>query len=315
MLLHLDHTPKKPGFSIHHRQGIFLAGSCFSTHIGSLLADHRFTVCCNPGGILFNPLSMSDGLQTILSQEPPDESYTLQRDGVFYSFRHHSSVHAASGEELAAAVAESAKKSFAFLKSCNYLILTFGTAFYYHHKAFNSAVANCHKQPGSLFEKRLLGVAEIVRHYQQLLDNLKQLNPALKIIFTVSPVKYLKDGLEENTLSKSTLILAIHELIRNHPQCSYFPAYELVSEDLRDYRFYKEDMAHPNEQAIQYVWEKFSACYFEPKTRQLNKAIHALRLAIHHRPMQEKSSGNSDLEAFIEKQKSEILKLDPDILL
>lgn len=313
MRLHLDHTPQQPGFNITHNQGIFLIGSCFSTNIGALLNDHRFKVFSNPGGILFNPLSISEGLQAILKQEKADEKLMLEREGVFYHFRCHSSVHAASKNELSALISETTTKSLEFLKSCNYLILTFGTAFYYHHIALNTVVANCHKQPGKLFEKKLAGVEQILGQYHILLNQLKEVNPQLKIIFTVSPVKHLKDGLVENNISKSTLILAIHELIRSHHQCSYFPAFELVNDDLRDYRFYKEDMAHPNEQAIQYVWEKFSDCYFGPATQQLNQKIKQLNQALSHRPLSSNQEEQVKFQAFISKLKEEIVQQFPAI--
>ena len=174
-------------------------------------------------------------------------------------------------------------------------------------------VANCHKQPQQIFEKNILAVNEIVSAYSGLIKKLQSFNQKLKIIFTVSPVKYLKDGVIENNLSKSVLTIAIHELIKQHKSCYYFPAYELVNDDLRDYRFYKEDLAHPNDLAINYVWEKFSDTCFNQKTILLNKEINKLNLALNHKEMNTGSLEQKKLQDFISKQKEEIKKADPTI--
>jgi len=314
MQFHLNHIPEKPGFTIDHTHSVFLMGSCFSSNIGSLLSDHKFKITVNPNGILFNPSSIFTSLQTILKQHHPEEKSILQRGENFYSYFHHSSVNAGSKEKLVEEIVDTNKKNLEFIKKCDYLIITFGTAFHYHHKGLNTTVANCHKRPGNLFEKKLLSVSQITEQCQSLLNDLKVLNTKLKVIFTVSPVKYLKDGVVENTLSKSTLILAIHDIIRANQNCFYFPAYELVNDDLRDYRFYKEDLAHPNEQAIKYIWEKFSTCYFSSATQSLNKLIHELNQAVEHRQMQKNDSETLKLKDFIEKKEQVIRKLFPAVL-
>lgn len=313
MRFHLDHSPKNFGFQIDHTHQSFLIGSCFSTNIASLLNDHKFQVNSNPDGILFNPVSIGESLEKIVSQTKTNKNHLLQRDGRYYSFLHHSSINAASEEELIQKIDRETGKSHTFLKTANYLVITFGTAYYYHHKELNTAVANCHKQPGNLFEKKLLSVNDIVNRFKTLLQHMQSLNPQLKVIFTVSPVKYLKDGLVENSISKSTLILAVHELISLNSNCYYFPAYELVSDDLRDYRFYKEDMAHPNQQAIDYVWQKFGECFFSRETQNLNEKLHKLNQAINHRKMQENIVESLKLDEFIAKQQKEIKKLNPQI--
>jgi len=311
MKFHLNYTPAAPGFEIDHGHALFLVGSCFSENIGKLLHDTKFKVQNNPWGILFNPLSIHNCLDTLVCAKPFDETLVLQRGDEYLSYWHHSSVNNNNHQTLVSAINANNKTVRASLITSDHLFITFGTAYYYYHKTLKLAVANCHKQPGNLFEKKLLSVAEIIEAYTLLLQQLKKLNPKLKIIFTVSPVKHLKDGVVENNISKSTLILAIHELTKAHDHCSYFPAYELINDDLRDYRFYKSDMAHPNEQAVDYVWEKFSNCYFSEQTRHINQLIESLNKALAHRQLSSDSQGQSPLQDYIEKQKAEIRKLLP----
>lgn len=313
MRFHLDHSPKKQNFQIDHTQQSFLIGSCFSTNIAGLMFDHKFRVHSNPDGILFNPYSIGESLEKIVLQTKTNKKHLLQREGNYYSFKHHSSINATSEKELTQKIDQETDKSYTFLKNANYLIITFGTAYYYQHKELNTPVANCHKQPGNVFEKKLLSVNDIVNSFKTLLKQIQSLNPHIRVIFTVSPVKYLKDGLVENTISKSTLILAVHELVSLNTNCHYFPAYELVSDDLRDYRFYKEDMAHPNQQAIDYIWQKFGECFFSRETQNLNEKIHKLNQALNHRKMQENSHENLKLADYVAKQMEEIKKLNPKI--
>jgi hypothetical protein len=249
----------------------------------------------------------------IIQDERISPIHFLQRDHRYYSYQHHSSINASSEVELIKNINKINHECHAFLKSCQYLFITFGSAYYYRHKTLNRIVANCHKQSANTFEKQLTKPEEIVQEYQSLIKKLNAFNPVLKIIFTVSPVKHLKDGVIENNLSKSTLLIAVHQLVSENTDCFYFPAYELVNDDLRDYRFYKEDLAHPNQQAIDYVWDKFSDCYFSDRTKDLNEQIYNLHLAMTHRKMQENELESQKLMDFIRIQKEEIKKLYPEI--
>jgi len=313
MRFHLDHKPKKTEFAISHFHKIFMLGSCFTENIGTYLEAGRFRTCINPGGILFNPTSICKHINTLISGELMDEKDILQQSGIFFSYMHHSSVHNENKHDLVKKINSENKKASFFLKETDYLFITFGSAYVYRHLLLNAVVSNCHKQPGHNFEKSLLSVEKIVEDYSGTLKKLKDLNPALKIIFTVSPVKHLRDGLTENNLSKATLLLSIHHLIKKFDFCFYFPAFELVTDDLRDYRFYKEDLAHPNEQALAYVWEKFSACYFSEETLLLNQQIKKLSLALSHRSMVQNSTEAIKLNNFIITQKEEIKKNHPFI--
>ena len=309
MRFHLDHIPKKPDFEITHGQKIFLLGSCFSENIGARLKEYNFSILSNPNGILFNPISMHHCLDGLMTKKPLDEKHILSRDGVFLSYAHHSAIHSRDKNALLEKIHGDTLGASAYLKEADILILTFGSAFMYRHLQINEVVANCHKQPSSTFEKSMLQPAEIFEKYVDLIKRLKRDNSKIKIIFTVSPVKHLKDGLVENNLSKAVLLLSIHQLVQQHPDSFYFPAYELVNDDLRDYRFYKKDLAHPNEQAIEYIWEKFSVCFFDTATQNLNQQIHKLNQALGHRNLMKTDGEDPMLQEFISKQKELIDKL------
>ncbi|MDI1354584.1 MAG: GSCFA domain-containing protein [bacterium] len=309
MKFHLNHKPLLSDDKISHRTPVFLMGSCFTQNIGAALTEHKFKTCINPNGILFNPLSIDNSLRSLIYKLPFDEKQVLERDGIFLSYHHHSSISAASKDELITKINSETNQSSMFLNKAKFLIISFGTAFTYFHKDLSLAVANCHKQDASLFEKRLLKVEEIVDSYTQLISDLHAFNPELKIIFTVSPVKHLRDGIEQNNLSKATLLLSIHQILKKQATCFYFPAFELINDDLRDYRFYEEDLAHPNKLALDYVWKKFSECYFSEATLQLNKLIGKLNRALDHRPIHGSSTEQSKLEEYVDARKTEIKSL------
>lgn len=313
MRFHLDYIPTLPGFELNHSKKIVLLGSCFSENISEKLKKYRFSILNNPNGILFNPLSIHQCLETLISGNPFDEKNLVYRDGNFFSYQHHSSIHDEDKHDLLKKINHQNKSGAEFLKKTDCLIITFGSAFLFHHLELNAPVANCHKQHDKLFEKKLLTVEQITEKYAVLLSQLKKMNPLLRVVFTVSPVKYFRDGVMENNLSKSTLLLSVHQLVSQFPHCYYFPAFELVNDDLRDYRFYKEDLAHPNEQAIEYVWEKFSISFFSENTRSLNKQILALNQALNHRKLIVNSEEALKLNDFILKQKEIIRKINPEI--
>jgi hypothetical protein len=309
MKLHLNYTPPKPGFEINHGQKLLLTGSCFSENIGSLLNEYKFATLTNAAGILFNPLSIFNNLMDCIQQTPFNPNNIIEKGGEFFSFLHHSSVNDSSKEKLAEKIDQINADTFKFIKEGHYLIITFGSAYYYKHHGLNACVANCHKQPGTHFEKKLLSVTEVVEIYDRLIARLSEINSGLKIIFTVSPVKYLKDGVVENNLSKATLLLSVNQIVQKNVNCFYFPAYDLVIDDLRDYRFYKEDMAHPNSQAIKYVWEKFSETYFNDKTKLLNEKISQLNAALKHKTLHNNSEESLKFQKHIEELVEEIKKL------
>lgn len=310
MAFHLNYIPKPSSTKIDHTQAIMLVGSCFADNIGALFQKHYFKTLINPNGVLFNPKSIYHSLINCLENKETDDAFILKRNELFFSYLHHSSIFNVDQNKLKFELNSLQTKATDFLKQADHLIITFGTAFTYKHKLLATTVANCHKQPGSDFEKTLLTVDEIVKDHSELITKLKKVNPDLNILYTVSPVKYLKDGIEENNISKATLLLAVNQLCKL-TNCSYFPAYELVNDDLRDYRFYKEDMAHPNEQAVQYIWNKFSDAFFSADTKQLNQELYSIYNSENHTLLFPESIEAKKFTSALEKKKKELKEKYP----
>lgn len=314
MKFHLNYTPKKFDFEIGHNHSLFLIGSCFAENIGQKLKENKFNVLVNPNGILFNPSSIFRALQDAISLAPFEDRFSVERDSYYFSFLHHSKIKALGIKQLQDLIQEINSHNHHFLKSCDYIVITFGTAYYYVHKTLNTTVANCHKQAQQTFVKKLVSVAEITEQFNLLCKELLRLNPRIKLILTVSPVKHLKDGLLENSLSKSTLLLSIHELCKTNKNCVYFPAFELVTDDLRDYRFYKDDLAHPNEQAVRYVWEKFAETCFDSLTQKTVLELEKLNLFLQHQSLYPGSKATAESQHVIKNQQEIIQRLNPQIV-
>lgn len=315
MKLTLDYNPPKENSGINHRHKLVLLGSCFSENIGDLLSKHRFECSINPGGILFDAMSVCGFLEDVISPDLARPTYLVERGGRFFSYLHHSSVSGATADEMAdqrRSVLLSAHKT---MLEADFLIVTLGTAFTQFLGESNMPVANCHKQPGTLFTKKLATPEQITGRFGEILGAIWKLNKKLHVIFTVSPVKYLKDGPVNNNLSKASLLLAVNTLVGQYKSCSYFPAYELVTDDLRDYRFFKEDFSHPNDLAIKYVWEKFGAAWFSTETLNLVAEIEKLNKALAHRMLHHHPEERERLQEHIRKQKEIIRQLEPAIAL
>ncbi len=306
MNFHLNYTPPKSPLEINHHQSILMMGSCFAVSIGEYLKDYKFNCEVNPNGILFNPISIASALQSYRNNS--NENSFVKNNDLFYSLNHHGDFNFKNENELTSAIKSTLQKTHHFLKKSSWLIITFGSAFVYRHIKTNQIVANCHKLSQSEFKKELLKPEDITETYKALISDLKKFNPDLNILFTVSPVKYLRDGLIENNLSKAILIQSVHEIVKSNNNCFYFPAYELVTDDLRDYRFYKEDLAHPNEQAINYVWEKFSETYFSSSTKKINEKIKDILQATQHRPIKEFSGKHHEFKAIYQNKCSDLEK-------
>ncbi|MDF2451320.1 MAG: hypothetical protein K0S26_824 [Bacteroidota bacterium] len=283
MQFHLNFKPLPGLQKINHEHQVLLVGSCFSQHIGNRLDDMKFFVDTNPFGMVFNPQSIARMLDRILDKKHFGEDDVFEHNGQWICLESHSSVSGDSREILLKTLNEKVDLWSAALKTADWLTITFGTSFAYRHLQQRNIVANCHKLPQNLFEKLLLDTPSITQTYKTLLSKLHQYNPDIKIIFTVSPVKHLRDGVVENSLSKAILLQSVHQIIRSNGNCYYFPAYEIVTDDLRDYRFFESDMAHPNKQAIDYVWRRFSETYFTEATQLINDKVMQIHQAYHHR--------------------------------
>lgn len=283
MQFHLGFQPAVSQHKITHQDGVLFFGSCFSEHIANRMLDLKFKIHTNPFGIVFNPKSIVTSLHRIIHKRYFKDEDVFEKEGLWYTLEAHSSIHSISKNELLETLNHSIDIWNKELCSANYLFVTLGSAFAYQHKQQEIIVANCHKLPQALFEKTLLENHEIIVDFQELIEDIKSINPHLKWMFTVSPVKHLRDGVVENNLSKAILIQSVHQLVKQNADCFYFPAYELVIDDLRDYRFFESDMAHPNTQAINYVWKKFSEVYFNDVTNAINERVLQIHQAYHHR--------------------------------
>ncbi len=274
----------KSEFDIAYSDNILLMGSCFSDNIGNKLSEHRFDTSINPFGIVFNPISLIKQLKLLNKVTSCDESSVFEHNNLWHSWQHHSSFSSKTKKELLDKIQRNLTLASDYLKQTNYLILTLGTAYAYRLKEKDMIVTNCHQYPNKAFTKELINHSQIVDEFNKILQTLKEQNPNLKIIFTISPIRHWKDGVVENQLSKANLILAVHELCNTFDWINYFPAYELVMDDLRDYRFYKADMLHPNRQAVDYIWGKFRQVYFDADTLKLNERIEKVNRDRNHRP-------------------------------
>ena len=291
-------TPDPPGWSIAYADSIMLMGSCFAEHMGNNLLSRLFNVDLNPFGVLFNPVSIASGLQGLIGREKYTKDDLFFHQGLWHSFDHHSRFSGLDPEEVLEGINKRLLESSSNLLNAKTLFITFGTARVYHHLKNGRVVANCHKVPAAEFQNQLLRVGDVVRLYTRIFQELWQINSTLNIILTVSPVRHWKDGAMGNQVSKSTLILAVSELVNEFDQLKYFPAYEIFMDDLRDYRFYDQDMLHPGQAGIEYIWDKFSNCFFDSETRCIVSRVEKIVKARSHIPR------NPDTEAYQEFQKN-----------
>lgn len=268
-----------------HSQQILLLGSCFAEHMGEHLADNRFQADINPFGTLYNPLSVAGAIERLADARLYLEKELFKYAGVWHSRDHHSRFSHPDREICLQQINDSYIRSAGRFKQTDWLLVTFGTAFVYFDKEDGNVVANCHKQPERNFDRRLITPEEIVARWRKTIDRINRNEHPFKIIFTVSPIRHIRDGLHANQLSKSTLLLAIDRLCQDCPEAEYFPAYEIVTDELRDYRFYASDMAHPSDTAIEYIWERFSETYFSLKTINLCQEWQKINKALNHRPL------------------------------
>ena len=269
---------------IDHNTFSLWLGSCFTENIGANLARLKFPVDINPFGVLYNPVSISNSLSILVNEKLFTEQDLFYSNGLWNSFYHHSSFSDPDRDVCLQKINDSIKTSSGILEKSDFLFITFGTARVYQLKETGHIVSNNHKLPHNKFTQKLLSVDDIAGNYSMLIKELSNFNKNLQIVFTVSPVRHWKDGATGNLVSKSTLMLAIDEITRAFNSASYFPAYELVMDDLRDYRFYDDDMIHINRQGVDYIWKKFSDAYISDASLPLIKEILAIKQGLDHRP-------------------------------
>ena len=289
-------TAEQPGL-LRHEHSVMLLGSCFSDNIGNKMRGAMMRVDINPFGTIYNPLSIAAGVRRLVDATPIAGVDLFQHSGVWNSFSFHSRYSLpdkqASLDRMNARIA----KSYETLRSCNVLVVTLGTAVVYRLRETGEVVSNCHKVPQHRFTRAMASVNEMTAALNDMVDRLRAFNPQLRIIFTVSPIRHLADGLDVNSLSKASLRVAVNEVVAAHPDfCNYFPAYEIMNDDLRDYRFYAPDMIHPSDVAVEYIWQTFQATYLDDKGAQALARCERVNKRLQHRPM----SANSEVvERFV----------------
>ena len=283
MDFHLSFTPKKFPTAIRHSDKLLLIGSCFTENIGTKLRQHKFSVLENPNGILFNPVSISKSVHSYISDQPTLEENLFYQNECWNSWDHHSRFSHPDKKICLKGIHDSTHTASNFILTADWIFITVGSAFVYELDN-QQVVANCHKVPTDKFRKKLLNAAEVIESFEKVLDEIIKVNPSAKIIFTISPVRHLREGFVENNRSKAVLIQSVHHLADTRENVFYFPAYELVIDDLRDYRFYAEDMVHPNYAATNYVWEKFVPACIDEDAQILMKEINIINAARSHKP-------------------------------
>lgn len=283
---------------------IFSIGSCFSSEISALLANGQLRALNNPFGTIFNPYSINVAIKKLHDSEFYTENDLITYNDQVISLDHHTSFNSAFTHKTLEKINSGIEEGNLFLQTAKWVIVTYGTAFIHEFLPKNKLVANCHKIPGKFFEKRLLTNQEISNSIRDTILNLKDICPQdVQILFTVSPVRHTKDGMVENTLSKAKLISAIHEVIPDFENCQYLPVYEIMMDDLRDYRFYKEDMIHPSAQAVNYIFEKFGNAFFSNETMDFIEENFKIHQALQHKPADET---NAKYQKFLENLKGRI---------
>ncbi|MDE5422208.1 GSCFA domain-containing protein [Ancylomarina sp. DW003] len=303
----------KSEFDFGYQKKAMMMGSCFVENIGSKLKSYKYQVDVNPFGVIYNPVSVCSSLRILMEEKELVEDDLNFHNNLWFSFYHHSRFSNADLSQCLSDINEGIKESSKYLKEADFLFITFGTSWVYELLSSGNIVSNCHKLPSKDFNRYRLNVDEIVSIYKDLLVELLVFNPKIKIVFTVSPIRHWKDGANGNQLSKATLLLAIDQLTELFDQVSYFPSYEIVMDELRDYRFYSEDMLHMSDVAVKYIWQRFSETYLSEASLQIQKQVEKFILAANHRPFNVNSDSH---QTFIKSSLAKIhdfLKLNPEI--
>lgn len=281
--------PKAP-FAFSYTEQTVLLGSCFAENIGKKLEEGKFKTDLNPFGTLYNPSSIASAIRMLLRPERFTGDDLFRHEGVYHSFSHHSRFSSPSETECLENINGRLFSSTEIIRKARRMIITLGTAWVYRLRSTGKIVSNCHKLPEKMFDRQMLSVNEITAEWKSLLLSLWEQNPELKILFTVSPIRHWKDGAHGNQLSKATLLLAVEQLQKEFPgQTTYFPAYEIMMDELRDYRFYADDMLHPSLQAIEYIWERFTETMLSREAQAILKEWKDIQKAINHKPFQPES--------------------------
>ncbi len=303
---HIPLEPSKNQFG--YDDALLLLGSCFAENIWKKLDFYKFHSITNPFGIIFNPIAIERLIEDAILDKTYKEEDVFEYQGIWKSFVAHSELNALSRLEIVIKLQEAQQLLRNYLKKSSHLFITLGSAWVYKHIKTNMIVANCHKVPQKEFSKELLSVGDVLQSLSKICRLVSTFNPAINITFTVSPVRHIKDGIVENSLSKSHLIAAVHQLV-NGNNIQYFPSYEILMDELRDYRFYKSDMLHPSDQAVDYVWERFVEVYAFAKAKEILKKVTSIQNRLNHKPFNPESAAHKD---FIERMQEDMRLLQEE---
>lgn len=267
---------------ITHHDKIYLIGSCFTEHIAHKLREAGFWVMSNAHGIIYNPVSIRQSISEVLENKQYTEEDLFLHQGLWHSFRHHGSFSGTDPAAVCQRINETIKEHREFLLQAKHVFITPGTSWLYRKKSSAKVVANCHKVPGYEFEKVLMDAEEETNRWLELIQQLQLFSPEITVHFTISPVKHLRDGFFENNLSKGMLHRLIYNIMQQNKSIGYFPSFEIMQDELRDYRFYDRDLAHPSALAVDVIWEKFRQAYFAKPTQEICDEVLNLRKLFAH---------------------------------
>ena len=286
---------------IDHESKVVLLGSCFSEHMEHKFDHFKFDSFSNPFGILFHPLAIEKAVQDCIAENYYTKDSLLKHNDSWLSLNHHSKFNHSDPEKTLIAINQQIEGAHAALKKASHVIITLGTAWVYKWIENGQTVGNCHKISQKKFTKSLLTSEEIITSLERIVKQVREVNKEANFIFTLSPVRHLKDGFIENSLSKALLLAAIHELEKDSG-IFYFPAYEIMMDDLRDYRFYNSDMIHPNETAVDYIWDLFESSWISDPSRKLMTEINEIQRSLAHRPFDSASEGHQKFLITLEEK-------------
>jgi len=287
---------------IDYQSKLVLLGSCFVENMGAKLDYFKFQQFQNPFGILFHPLAIENLVQRAIEGKTYRQEEIFEQDGIWHCFDAHSDLRSGSSEKLLHLLNQRLKETKTNLEASSHIIITLGTAWVYEDNSSGKTVANCHKVPQKQFTKKLLSPTEIEASLQNVMALIQKVNPNTQIIFTISPVRHLKDGFVENQRSKAHLITAIHSVLSSRAQSrelAYFPSYEIMMDELRDYRFYGKDMVHPNPLAIDYIWERFKSVWISENASAVMDEVDAIQKGLLHRPFNPDSDAHQKFKTSL----------------
>lgn len=297
----------KSNFPIDYSSQIVALGSCFAENMGEKFDFYKFQNTTNPFGIIFNPVSIEKILERAIHLNYFTEADLFFHNELWHCYEVHSDLSQPNKETMLSNLNRLLTEMNSKLAAATNLFITYGTSWVYQLKSTGIVVANCHKVAQDQFEKEILSVAEIENAIQNSIDLIQKFNPKCQVVFTVSPVRHIKDGFVENQRSKANLISALHSSISQQPTSSYFPSYEIVMDELRDYRFYAQDLLHPNAVAIDYIWERFCESNISEAAQQVMQEVESIQKGMAHRPFHPDSTSHSK---FLQKLKEKSAQLE-----